>query len=71
MLLLYYRIHVICMYNTCILVLSPFTSKGLTPAGRESTLLQAPMGVFKVHQPMVNTLIMKILPFASVSDDKC
>ena len=47
MLLLYYNIQVIYMYNTCILVLSHYTAKGKHQG--ESFFFQTPMGVFKVH----------------------
>ena len=61
MLLLYYNILVICMYNTCILVLSHYTVRG---GGR----IHIFTGCIQSTPTMVNTLSMKDLLFANVSE---
>ena len=68
MLLLYYNIQVICMHNTCILVLSHYTAKGKHGEGMH--IFTSTHGCIQSTRTMANTYCMKDLPFASVSDNE-
>ena len=69
MLLLYYNIQVICMYNTCILVLSHYTAKGKHKWGGNAHFTST-HGCIQSTLTMANTYCMKDLPFASVSENE-
>ena len=69
MLLLNYNTQGICMYNTCILVLSHYTAKGKQMCGGNAHFTST-HGCIQSTPNMANTYCMKALPFASVSGNE-